>query len=570
MKYIYIIDQGHRKSTPGKSANGLYEYEFNDDVGNMLENELKDYGQVYFTIDTPEHPYDEKTAQGRSKNLNYRTSKANKIYWDAVKKYGKDGFKVVFVSIHANAFSNPSVSGYEIFTYKFGTNSHELAKSIHRESQLVLGVGTSINDRKVKEGNFAVLRNTVMDAVLIEHEFYTNLDAVKKLKDSNFRKLCAKHIAKGVLSFVGLEYKEKTEAKPVERPMNSEIYRVRKVWEDSKSQMGAYSNLDNAILLADQLALNVYDSKGTQVYPKKEVFELIIYTRLIKKGIKGNDVELLQIYLNKLGFNSGKPDGVAGANTDKAIKLFQNAYGLTVDGLAGRATIDMINKLIQTDNVVVKPNPQPIPSPNNKKSKYYKIGDAHIIETTPDNIEIAILGNALQDAKRYGVNGALYDTKTAPVTSPESCVFIAMNDGKPLSNNAQFNGWNAPPRATLIYHTNKKIGFRQLQNINPIKDNTIWAIGGYMVKPYMDFTNEKIPSSVNYKTAHTYLGYRGNKIFMIVKPNHMIRDIVPLANQLELEGCIVLDGGQSSQLNHPDGNYRSSRVINTAVILREM
>ena len=148
---------------------------------------------------------------------------------------------------------------------------------------------------------------------------------------------------------------------------------------------------------------------------------------------------------------------------------------------------------------------------------------------------------------------------------------IAMNKGKVLSNNAQFNGWNAPPRATLIYHTNKQLGFRQLKNINPIRNNTEWAIGGFMVKPYMDFKNEQIPGAVNYRTNHTYIAYDSEGyIYLIVKPNHMIREIVPLLNELGITNAIVLDGGGSSQLNHPDGQHRSTRAINTAILLKEV
>lgn len=205
------------------------------------------------------------------------------------------------------------------------------------------------------------------------------------------------------------------------------------------------------------------------------------------------------------------------------------------------------------------------------KSEYIKIGNAHIIKTTPDNIYVDVLGSTLHGANKYGINGTFFDTGTAPVTSPNSCVFIAMNDGKALSNNAQFNGWNAPPRATLIYHTNGLLGFKQLQNINTIRNNTIWAIGGYMVKPYMDFANEKMPGSINYKTAHSYIGYDAKgKIYLIVKPNHMISEIVPLLNQLKITNCIVLDGGGSSQMNHPDGSFRASRRINTAILLKEV
>ena len=52
----------------------------------------------------------------------------------------------------------------------------------------------------------------------------------------------------------------------------TELYRVRKTWDDSKSQVGAYKVLENAIKVAKEKGLNVYDSKGNAVYesPKKD------------------------------------------------------------------------------------------------------------------------------------------------------------------------------------------------------------------------------------------------------------------------------------------------------------
>lgn len=46
------------------------------------------------------------------------------------------------------------------------------------------------------------------------------------------------------------------------------LYRVRKTWEDAKSQIGAYSVLENAKKQADvHNGYKVYDEKGNQVYP---------------------------------------------------------------------------------------------------------------------------------------------------------------------------------------------------------------------------------------------------------------------------------------------------------------
>lgn len=282
MKLISIIDPGHREDTPGKQDNGVKEYEFNEHVAKLLGAELSKYGEVHYTIETANHPYDEMTAAGRNQNLNFRTTNANNIYWNAVKKYGKDNFKIIFISIHANAYSDPNVSGYEIFVYKHGGEAHQLAKAIHRQAQLILGVGTDIKDRGIKEANFAVLKNTIMPAVLIEHEFYTNPIAAKKLLNPAFRKKCSEHILKGVLDYAGVT--------PIEE-VEKIIYRVRKEWEDSKSQKGAYSILDNAIAEAKKYDdYKVFDGIGNQVYPKTHEAQQYLNS-LNKKGYDFNDTD---------------------------------------------------------------------------------------------------------------------------------------------------------------------------------------------------------------------------------------------------------------------------------------
>ena len=46
------------------------------------------------------------------------------------------------------------------------------------------------------------------------------------------------------------------------------LYRVRKSWEDSKSQKGAFKNLNSAIDLAKKYKYKVFDNNGVQVYPE--------------------------------------------------------------------------------------------------------------------------------------------------------------------------------------------------------------------------------------------------------------------------------------------------------------
>lgn len=49
---------------------------------------------------------------------------------------------------------------------------------------------------------------------------------------------------------------------------SNNLYRVRKSWGDSKSQKGAFKNLNSAIDLAKKNGYKVFDEKGNQVYPE--------------------------------------------------------------------------------------------------------------------------------------------------------------------------------------------------------------------------------------------------------------------------------------------------------------
>lgn len=143
------------------------------------------------TMEVPRHPYSELTAEGRNANLQYRCDVANRVKGNSI-----------FVSTHANAHSNPDASGYEIFVSHKSDKRFEIAQSVMSAAEEILGVGKEIKNRGIKEEAFYVLKNTVMPAVLIEHEFYTNLEAVKKLKDDDFRQLCAVHIKEGLLNYL--------------------------------------------------------------------------------------------------------------------------------------------------------------------------------------------------------------------------------------------------------------------------------------------------------------------------------------------------------------------------------
>ena len=59
---------------------------------------------------------------------------------------------------------------------------------------------------------------------------------------------------------------------------------------------------------------------------------------ILKRGSAGQDVSTLQDELKRLGFYTGASDGVYGAQTENAVKLFQAEHHLNPDGVVGPIT----------------------------------------------------------------------------------------------------------------------------------------------------------------------------------------------------------------------------------------
>ena len=58
----------------------------------------------------------------------------------------------------------------------------------------------------------------------------------------------------------------------------------------------------------------------------------------LRIGSRGEDVRILQENLRQLGFLNDAADGIFGTNTNAAVRSFQKAQGLSVDGVVGAGT----------------------------------------------------------------------------------------------------------------------------------------------------------------------------------------------------------------------------------------
>lgn len=87
---------------------------------------------------------------------------------------------------------------------------------------------------------------------------------------------------------------------------------------------------------------------GPETYAALQAARLKLGDRLLSlagKPFTGDDVAALQERLSELGFDTGRPDGVFGVQTEGSLKGFQREYGLVSDGVCGPATLRALKQL---------------------------------------------------------------------------------------------------------------------------------------------------------------------------------------------------------------------------------
>lgn len=111
----------------------------------------------------------------------------------------------LFVSIHYNAAVNNKAEGIEIYYYddseknaKRTTASKALGQTILK----ALAKSTKAKMRTVQHGDYAVIRETHMTAVLVEGGFLTNPKEREKLLDKKYLRKIAFGIAQGIDDFI--------------------------------------------------------------------------------------------------------------------------------------------------------------------------------------------------------------------------------------------------------------------------------------------------------------------------------------------------------------------------------
>ena len=234
---LLILDAGHAKNTAGKNnlKENFYEWEFNNDMQYKIKARCEELGiKVFLTNPNPNKVSDIP--------LSTRANLAND-YWIKNNKC-----KAIFISIHANAFSNSNTRGTETYhATNASTTSKNFAKVLNDNIvKAMKELDPASEDRGVKTENFTVIYKASMPSVLCEYAFYSNLDDLKILK--NNRSEVVEATVKAICQYFNIEYKEKVK----ENSFNGNtLYAVC---------VGAYKDKNKAESIAKELKEKGYTS----------------------------------------------------------------------------------------------------------------------------------------------------------------------------------------------------------------------------------------------------------------------------------------------------------------------
>lgn len=189
-----VLDPGHGGADPGALHNGWLDADVNLAVARLLRSALGDLGgRVVLTRD------DDSSVLGpharENDELQARADVANRARAD------------LFISIHADASSDPELSGVLTFSgpqngyaaisvrsRRLVARSHQLARAIQRE--LVAASGQP--DHGVRLAPFWVIGEAKLPAVLVEVGFLTNGGDLRRLTDDRSRTQIVAGMIRGI------------------------------------------------------------------------------------------------------------------------------------------------------------------------------------------------------------------------------------------------------------------------------------------------------------------------------------------------------------------------------------
>lgn len=279
MSFKIAYGAGHKLDTAGKrlpkelDVNQTREWVLNDRVARYFAEAAKQYDVELLRLDDP--------AGKKSATLQQRVKKAND--WKAD----------FYLSIHHNAGAKlTNAGGIVAFSYPKCEKAAKYRDAIY--DACIANGGIKGNRATPKTtANYYVLKNSKMDAVLMEYGF-----------------------------------------------MDSKIDYKTILTEEYSKKMG-YATMEGIAKVAGLKKINKTTEPKKETETKKETTGVCnVEVKVLKKGAKGNAVKALQTLLIGAGYSCGSKgaDGSFGGDTEAAVKAYQKAKKIAVDGSVGPKT----------------------------------------------------------------------------------------------------------------------------------------------------------------------------------------------------------------------------------------
>ena len=235
-----FLGVGHGGKDPGAVANGLKEKDLNLAIALACKDELERHGIEVKMSRTKDE----------DDTLTEEINECNAFKPDLA------------LDIHNNAGRG---NGAEAYCSIKGGTDRTLATNVLNEIVKIGQNSRGVKTKKRADGldYFGFIRCISAPSIIVECAFVDNATDIQIIDTAEEQKIMGIAIAKGVLATLSITWKEE---------IVREIYRVRKSWKDTKSQVGAYYDLNNAKKKADSMVgYKVFDSNGVCVYEPKEV-----------------------------------------------------------------------------------------------------------------------------------------------------------------------------------------------------------------------------------------------------------------------------------------------------------
>lgn len=183
---VVVIDAGHGGRDPGKvGVNQAYEKDINLAIAKKLKKNLEADGiQVVMTREKDRGLYQENSSNKKVEDMRNRVLLIHETQPDCA------------VSIHQNSYTEPEVSGAQVFYYESSVEGKKLAEILQEAMTQALG----LEKGRAPKGNtgYYLLKKTDCPLTIVECGFLSNPQEAELLTQENYQEKMAEAICGGI------------------------------------------------------------------------------------------------------------------------------------------------------------------------------------------------------------------------------------------------------------------------------------------------------------------------------------------------------------------------------------